>query len=76
MWVEVNTRINYPIKRILIQMMENSDFNLDDHLHFFCVSSLTRRVADVGVKLFISAWNYHHIPGMIYAVHSVENLTC
>ena len=52
MWVELNTRINYPIKRNLIQTMENSEFYLDDRLHFCCVSSLTRRVADVGLKLY------------------------
>jgi len=59
MWVEVNTRVNYPLKT---EMMESNLFNLDDPLHYFCVSTLTRRVASVGIALFISAWNNHRIP--------------
>lgn len=63
-WVEVNARVNYPLKRALIEMMDAGCFDLDDTLHFFCVSCMTQRVAGIGVKLFISSWNNHPIPGI------------
>ncbi len=65
-WVEVNTRVNYPLKRALIEMMDAGCFDLDNTLHIFCVSCVTQRVAGVGVKLFISSWNNHPIPGKYF----------
>lgn len=35
-WPEINSRINYPIKRILIQL-ENNRINMSDKMHKFCV---------------------------------------
>jgi len=29
-WVEINARVNYPIKEMLAQMLENGEFDLDD----------------------------------------------
>ena len=37
-WVEVNARVNYPIKTVLIDMMKGGDFSLDDDRDRFCVS--------------------------------------
>ena len=39
-WVEVNTRVNYPIKRVLIEMEESGLINLEDSTHKFCTSWL------------------------------------
>ena len=63
MWVEFNTRVNYPVKRVLLDMVENGDINMDDSMHKFCVSWFTIQVANVGVVLLIRAWNNHTIPG-------------
>lgn len=63
MWVEVNTRINYPIKEALIKMMEHAQISLDDELCKYCVSWYTLRVANIGVSLLLAAWNEHPIPG-------------
>lgn len=38
MWSEINPRVNYPIKAILVEMIENADINIDNSLHLFCVS--------------------------------------
>ena len=62
MWVEVNTRINYPIKETLIKMMEQGQISLDDELCKYCVSWYTLRVANVGIGLLLAAWNEHPIP--------------
>lgn len=67
-WSEVNSRVNYPIKATLVEMMESGDINVEDPLHMFCTSWFIIRVAFVGVELFLNSWNYHPIPGVV-AVH-------
>ena len=62
MWVEVNKRINYPLKEILVGMEQKEEICMDDPLHRFCCSWL---ISNVGAKLFVASWNAHPIPGMI-----------
>ena len=62
-WVEVNARVNYPVKEVLIDMMESGDFSLDSDLDKFCVSWFSIQVAAVGIQLFVASWNTHPIPG-------------
>ena len=38
LWVEVNTRVNYPVKKVLIEMENAGDINMGDDLHKYCVS--------------------------------------
>lgn len=64
-WVEVNARVNYPIKVVLIQMMESGEFDLENEMHAFCVSWFAIKLAAVGVQLFVSSWNEHPIPGRV-----------
>ena len=64
LWVEVNARVNYPIKSVLIAMLENGDFNLDDDMDKYCVSWYAINVAAVGIELFVTSWNEHPIPGL------------
>uniref|UniRef100_A0A1X7V648 Uncharacterized protein n=1 Tax=Amphimedon queenslandica TaxID=400682 RepID=A0A1X7V648_AMPQE len=40
-WPEVNSRINYPIKRLLIAMAESRDIDMNEDVHKFCVSFVT-----------------------------------
>lgn len=85
MWCEINLRINYPIKAVLVELTEAGDINIDDPLHLFCVSWVTIKVAFVGVTLFVKSWNNHPIPGnyrrekaqqlrgwqFVYGIHAV-----
>ena len=64
LWVEVNNRVNYPIKQVLIEMDNRSDINMGDSLCKFCVSWFSIQVAMVGVNLFVQSWNSHPIPGI------------
>lgn len=66
-WVEVNTslRVNYPVKAVLLEMLEQGDINLDDSLHKFCTSWFSIKVVSVGIDLFIKSWNNHPIPGVL-----------
>ena len=62
-WVEVNSRVNYPIKRVLVEMDNNNIINMEDEIDRFCVSSVSSLVASFGVTRVVSAWNEHSIPG-------------
>lgn len=64
MWVEINGRINYPIKALLVEMEENNEINMEDEHIKFCVSWFAMRVTNVGTSLFVKAWNEHRIPGI------------
>ena len=63
MWVEFNTRVNYPVKRVLMDMVDSGDINMDDLMHKFCVSWFSICVVNVGITHLIKAWNNHTIPG-------------
>ena len=63
-WVEVNTRVNYPVKTALLEMLEQGEINLDDLLHRFCISLFSIKVVSVGID-FIKSWNNHPIPGAL-----------
>lgn len=64
MWSEVNSRVNYPIKAVLIDMMEKGQLDIDNPLHLFCASWFSIRVSFVGLQLFVKSWNHHTIPGI------------
>ena len=64
MWVEINARVNYPLKACIIKMEESNDIDMDNNHIKFCVSWFTVRVSNVGTTLAVNAWNDHPIPGM------------
>lgn len=57
MWVEFNTRVNYPVKSILMDMVDSGVINMDDLMHKFCVSWFSIYVVNVGITHLIKAWN-------------------
>ena len=58
MWVEINARVNYPIKHCLVRLEENGEINIDGPHHKFCISWFTFHVT-----LAVQAWNDHPVPG-------------
>ena len=62
--MEVNTRVNYPLKAALVEMTNAGEISMDDSTTQFCTSWFTIKVADVGVNIFLSSWNQHPIPGV------------
>ena len=73
LWVEINTRVNYPIKAVLIDMNEEGSIRLDDVVHCFCISWFTVRVANVGATMAVGSWNHHHIPNVGIPDHLMSN---
>ena len=77
-WPEVNQRINYPLKHLLIQMEANQIIDMRDENVKFCVSWVTIQVAHPAI---IQSWNSHCIPGTAagqvgYQITSEEMITC
>ena len=62
-WVEVNSRVNYPIIHMLNTMKEDSFISLECNQTKFFVSQVTQRLAYFGMQTTVRAWNNHHIPG-------------
>ena len=61
--MEVNARVNYPVKACLAKMEENESINVESSVHKFCVSWFTITVCCIGTKLVVEAWNDHPVPG-------------
>ena len=63
LWPEVNQRINYPIKRVLIEMESCGEIDMSNGVTKFCVSSVSIMVISKAVHNFVCSWNCHRIPG-------------
>ena len=61
LWVEVNARINYPIKRALSELVEDDNIDMTCEYTKSCVSEFSLRVCKYGISNFINAWNNHTI---------------
>ena len=64
-WPEINSRINYPIKRLLIALVDDGTLDMEDNTVKFCVSFITSHIVHAGIKRSISAWNAHTIPSKL-----------
>lgn len=62
-WVEINGRVNYPIKSCLIALEESGHINMDCSHTKYCVSWFTIRVASVGAAIAVQSWNSHPVSG-------------
>ena len=76
MWVEINGRVNYPLKECLIFLEEVGDIDLDCPHQKFLISWFAIRVSNVGTTFAIQAWNEHPIPGMSLSCHTLHCLPC
>ena len=62
-WPEVNSRINYPIKRAMNALwntIQDDDlFNLADLVFKYCIYWVMLHVTKDAVDHFITSWNHH-----------------
>ncbi|KXJ27882.1 hypothetical protein AC249_AIPGENE2896 [Exaiptasia diaphana] len=63
MWVEMNLRVNYPVKRVLNSMVDDELLDINDDITKFAISWVAMRVCLVGCVQVIDAWNSHSVPG-------------
>ena len=55
MWVEVNSRVNYPLKEALNYLAQNGVIDLEDDIEKFAVSFVAIMAARHGIQSFVSA---------------------
>ena len=61
-WVELNNRVTYPVKRVVTSMTNRELINMSCPVTKFCVSHVLGRVCQVGMNRMVQAWNSHPIP--------------
>ena len=62
LWVEINNRVNYPVKDALIHMESDDTIDMSCVNTKFCVSWIAMRTVQVGTALEVASWNKHRIP--------------
>ncbi|KAK2836228.1 hypothetical protein Q7C36_014097 [Tachysurus vachellii] len=62
-WPEVNSRVNYPLKTALLQLVDQEEIYLNISLVRYCVSNLTGQLCQIGLTGLVESWNAHRIPG-------------
>ena len=58
---EVNQRVVYPLKDVLVRAENALMINLFDPVVQFCVSFVTINVAEIGLKRVVASWNSHSL---------------
>ena len=61
-WVELNHRVTYPVKRVIVSMDDQGTVDMNCSITKFAVSTVLSRVCEVGMNRMVSAWNSHPIP--------------
>ena len=61
-WVELNRRVIYPIKRAIVEIQEIATINMNCPVTMFAVSNVLMQVTEVGMNRMIISWNSHFIP--------------
>jgi len=65
-WPEMNTRVNYPLKRALNTIIANDitdTLDESDLVFKFCLSWLTLYISKDAVEHLLNSWNHHRVPG-------------
>ena len=62
-WPEMNSRVNYPIKRAMIRICEEKDLDTSEPVLKYCFSWISIYVATAAAEHLIKSWNFHRVPG-------------
>ena len=75
-WPEINSRVNYPVKVVLISIKNEEMINMQNLMHKVSVSWVTIHVVTSPIQSFVRAWNCHWIPGQAGGIpNSLAQLT-
>lgn len=62
-WVELNSKVFYPIKQSLVDMLEAGEINLESQIMKNAVSTVSILLVKEGLGRYVSAHNNHQIQG-------------
>ncbi len=62
-WPELNSRVNYPVKRAMIAVSINGNYDMDDQIIRFVFSYLSMYVVQDAATHLIDSYNHHRVPG-------------
>ena len=57
MWIEVNTRVNYPIKDILSNLFGSDKIDMGNEVTKFCISWVSCNLRKYGLTNIVQSWN-------------------
>lgn len=72
-WPELNSRVNYPIKRCMIRITEENDYDMSDPVVKYCISWVTLYIVTDAAVHLIESWNHHRVPGPMGCV-PIDNM--
>lgn len=64
-WHEVNQRVNYRIKKWLVELVQRGLIDMDLQIDKVSVGHCVRSLVSIGLNRFQQSWNHHRIPGNI-----------
>ena len=73
LWPELNSRVNHPIKRTMIDISGQCEYDMSDPVLKYCVSWVINFVCKDAAEYLINSWNFHRIPGPLACVPA-ENM--
>ena len=72
-WPELNSRVNYPVKRTLISIIEENDYSMSDPVLKYCASWISNYICKVGTQHLIMSWSHPRTPGPMGCI-PIENM--
>ena len=72
-WPELNSRLNDPIKKAKIDIIEQCEYDMSDPVLKYCVSWVINFIGKVAVEHLMSSWNLHRILGPLGCI-PIENM--
>lgn len=62
-WVDLDSRVFYPLKRCLIQLEENGEIDIEHPVQKNAVSVVSCMLVEIGVQRYITSHNHQRVQG-------------